>query len=122
MLSLYCRTQNTSFRYHLLCRASFTLNSNKCRMVYEVYGNPHLDSRDWSMSSNILNSHKSGNYHLIEKNKILNSKSCLSRTKRISEFKQKAFVLLLIKRGTFVGTPDIFRMLHRGAYTNLAYV
>ena len=33
----------------------FTLNSNKFRMVYKVDGNPQLDSRDWSMYSNILN-------------------------------------------------------------------
>ena len=32
----------------------FTLTSNKFRMVYKVAGNPQLDSRDWSMYSNIL--------------------------------------------------------------------
>ena len=53
-LSLYCRTQNTLFRYYLLCWGFFTLNSNKFRMVYKVDGNSQLDSRDWSMYSNIL--------------------------------------------------------------------
>ena len=49
MLSLHSGTQNTLFRYDLLCRGYFTLNSNKFRMVYNVDGNPQLDSRDWSM-------------------------------------------------------------------------
>ena len=31
------------------------MNSNKFRMVYKVDGNPQLDSRDWSMYSNIFN-------------------------------------------------------------------
>ena len=55
MLPLCCRTQNTLFR--LICSAEdlFTLSSNKFRMVYKVNGNPLLDSRDWSMYSNILN-------------------------------------------------------------------
>ena len=54
MLSLYCRTQNTSFV--IICSAEdlLTLNSNEFRMVYKVDGNPQLDSRDWSMYSNIL--------------------------------------------------------------------
>ena len=40
----------------IICSAEdlFTLNSNKFRMVYKVDGNPQLDSRDWSMYSNIL--------------------------------------------------------------------
>ena len=32
----------------------FTLTNDKFRMVYKVDGNPQLDSRDWSMYSNIL--------------------------------------------------------------------
>ena len=57
MLSLYCRTQNT---FVIICSAEdlLTLNSNKFRMVYKVDGNPQLDSRDWGMYSNILNSLK----------------------------------------------------------------
>ena len=41
----------------MICSAKdlFTLNSNKFRMVYKVNRNPQLDSRDWSMYSNILN-------------------------------------------------------------------
>ena len=31
------------------------MNSNKFRIVYKVDGNPQLDSRDWSMYSNVLN-------------------------------------------------------------------
>ena len=40
----------------MICSAEdlFTLNSNKFRMVYKVDGNPQLDSRDWSMYSNIF--------------------------------------------------------------------
>ena len=55
MLSLYCRTQNTLF---IICSAEdlLTLNNNNFRMVYKVDGNPQLDSRDWSMYSNILKS------------------------------------------------------------------
>ena len=43
--------------YFVICSAEdlFTLNSNKFRMVYEVDGNPQLDTCDWSMYSNILN-------------------------------------------------------------------
>ena len=54
MLSLCCRSQNTLFL--IICSAEdlFTLNCNKFRMVYKVDGNPQLDSRDWSMYSNIL--------------------------------------------------------------------
>ena len=54
MLSLYCRTQNTLFRFYLPVEDLFTLTSNKFRMVYKVDGNPQLDPRDWSMYSNIL--------------------------------------------------------------------
>ena len=55
MPSLYCRTQNT-YLLTIICSAEdlLTLNSNKFRMVYKVDGNPQLDSRDWSMYSNIL--------------------------------------------------------------------
>ena len=51
--------------------------------------------------------HNSGIFQSNEKNKISRSKfgSPLSNTKYISEIKQKAFVLLLIKRRTFFGTP-----------------
>ena len=67
----------------------------------------------WLSAFLSFNSHNSGNSHSIEKNKISQSKlgACLSRTKRISEIKQKAFVLLLIKGRTFTGTPGIFREL-----------
>ena len=56
MLSLYCGTQNTVLYFVIICSAEdlLTLNSNKFRMVYKVDGNPQLDSRDWSMYSNIL--------------------------------------------------------------------
>ena len=54
MLSLYCRTQNTLFHFYLLVEDLFTLTSNKFRMIYKVDGDPQLDSRDWSMYSNIL--------------------------------------------------------------------
>ena len=52
MLSLYAK----HFIFVIICSAEdlFTLNSNKFRGVYKVYGNPQLDSRDWSMYSNIL--------------------------------------------------------------------
>ena len=56
MLSLYCRSQNTLFRFICSVEDLFTLNSNKFRMVHEVDGNPQLDSRDWSMYSNTLKS------------------------------------------------------------------
>ena len=55
MLSLHCRNQDTLFRFYLHFWGSFTSTSNKFRMVYKVDGNPQLDSRDWSMYSNILN-------------------------------------------------------------------
>ena len=50
-----------------------------------------------------FNSHNSDKFYLNEKNKILSSKlgSPLSSTKNILQIKQKAFVLLLIKRRTF---------------------
>ena len=65
MLSLYCRTQNTCFV--IICSAEdlLTLNSNKLRMVCKVDGNPQLDSRDWSMYSNILNSKFDGDCQLL---------------------------------------------------------
>ena len=55
MLSLYCRTKKTLFRFICSVEDHFTLTSNKFRMVYDVDGNPQLDSRDWSMYSKILN-------------------------------------------------------------------
>ena len=48
MLYLYCR-----FDLIALLR-TFTLNSNKFRMVHKVDGNPQLDPRDWSMYKHIL--------------------------------------------------------------------
>ena len=56
MLSLYCRTRNTLFRFICSAEDLFTLTTNKFRMVYEVDGNPQLDSRNWSMYSNSLKS------------------------------------------------------------------
>ena len=52
MLSLYCRNQSTLV---FICSAEdlFSLTSNKFRMVCKLDGNPLLDSRDWSMYSNI---------------------------------------------------------------------
>ena len=38
------------------------MNSNKFRMVYKVDGNPQLDSRDWSMYSNILTEKSSDHF------------------------------------------------------------
>ena len=55
MLSSYCRTQNTLFRFICSAEDRFSLTSNKFRMVYKVDGNRQLDSRDCSMYSNILN-------------------------------------------------------------------
>ena len=46
MFSLYCRTQNTLFRFYFPAEDLFTLTSDKFRMVYKVDGNPKLDSRD----------------------------------------------------------------------------
>ena len=54
MLSLYCRTQTLYFVIICSAKDIVPLNSNKFRMVYKVDGNPQLDSRDWSMYSNIL--------------------------------------------------------------------
>ena len=54
MFSLYCRTQNTIFRFYCSAEDLSTLTSKKFRMVYKVEGNPQLDSCDWSMYSNIL--------------------------------------------------------------------
>ena len=48
-----------------------------------------------------LLSFNSGNFHLNEKNEISKSGSPLSNTRNISEIKQRAFVLLLIKHMTF---------------------
>ena len=50
-----------------------------------------------------FNSYNSGNFHSMEKNKISKSKLgfCLSKTKRILEIEQKAFVL-------FNQTQDLF--------------
>ena len=54
MLSLYCRNQTLYFVVICFAEDLFTLTSNKFRMVYKVDGTPQLDSRDWSMYSNIL--------------------------------------------------------------------
>ena len=66
MLSLYCRTQNTYFVITCSAEDLPTLNSNKFRMVYQVDGNPQLDSRDWSMHSKILKTNI-----LLDLNKLL---------------------------------------------------
>ena len=42
MVSLYCRTQNTLFRFYFSAEDLFTLTNNKFRMVYKVDGNPSL--------------------------------------------------------------------------------
>ena len=57
----------------------------------------------WLTALLSFNSHNSGNFHPNDKNEISESKSGspLSNTRNISEIKQKAFVLLLIKRVTF---------------------
>ena len=39
---------------NLFVEDSFALTRNKFRMVYKVDGNPQLESRDWSMYSNIF--------------------------------------------------------------------
>ena len=54
-----------------------------------------------------FNFHNSGNFHPNEKNKISKSKlwSHLIKTKNISEIKPKAFVLVLINAGPFLGHP-----------------
>ena len=55
MLSLYCQLKTLYFVFICSAEDLFTLTSNKFRMVDKVDGNPQLDSRDWSMYSNILN-------------------------------------------------------------------
>ena len=61
MLSLCCLyvVKIKPLYFVFICSAEdlFTLTSNKFRMVHNVDGNPHLDSFDWSMYSNILNYH-----------------------------------------------------------------
>ena len=54
MLSLHCRNQNTLFRFICFAEDLFTLTSNKFRIVHKLDWNSQLDSRDWSMYSNIL--------------------------------------------------------------------
>ena len=54
ILSLYCQTQNTLFRFICSAEDLFTLISNKLRMIHKADENPQLESRDWSMYSNIL--------------------------------------------------------------------
>ena len=54
MLSLFCLNQNTRF-FYCFAEDLFTLTSNKFGMVCKEDGHPQLDSRDWSMYSNILN-------------------------------------------------------------------
>ena len=51
----------------IICSAEdlLTLNSNKFRMVYKVDGNPQLDSRDWSMYSNIFKHFLINTTHLL---------------------------------------------------------
>ena len=60
----------------------------------------------WLTAPLFYNSHNSGNFHSIEKNKIPKSKSGsrLSKSKSISD-RTKVFALLLIKRRTFLGHP-----------------
>ena len=55
----------------------------------------------WLSALLSFNSHNSGNFHLNEKNEISKLGSPLSNTRNISEIKQRAFVLLLIKHMTF---------------------
>ena len=80
--------------------------SNESSDVLHLQGSPALECSTLLLSSAFLfcNSHNSDNFHSIEKNKISKSKleSCLSKTKSISEIEQEAFVLLLIKRRTFL--------------------
>ena len=54
----------------MICSAEdlFTLSSDKFRMVYKVDGNTQLDSRNWSMYSNILKQARDLPY-LKEKNR-----------------------------------------------------
>ena len=58
----------------------------------------------WLSALLSFNSHNSGDFHLNEKNKISKSKlrSPSSTTKNISEVEQRASVLFLIKRKTFL--------------------
>ena len=67
----------------------------------------------WLSALLSFNSHNSGNFHRNEKNEISKSNlgSPLSNTRNISEIKQKAFVLLLIKHTTFFGTPGILNAI-----------
>ena len=61
----------------------------------------------WLSAFLSFDSHNSGKFYSIEKNKISKSRSGfrLPKTKSISGIEQKAFVLLLIKRRTFSGHP-----------------
>ena len=61
------------------------MNSNKFRMVYKVDGNPQLDSRDWSMYSNILK----GPVKLMQWVKIAHSFLVCVRSVPIYHFKVK---------------------------------
>ena len=65
----------------------------------------------WLSALLSFNSHNSGNFHLNEKNEISKLGSPLSNTTNISEIKQRAFVLLLIKHMTFFGTPGILNAI-----------
>ena len=48
------------------------------------------------------------------------SASYLSKTKNSSEIKQKAFVVLLIKRRVFSGTPGTYPCCFRAHYFDMA--
>ena len=65
----------------------------------------------WLSALLSFDSNNSGNFHLNEKNEISKLESPLSNTRNISEIKQRAFVLLLIKNMTFHGTPSILNAI-----------
>ena len=65
----------------------------------------------WLSALLSFNSHNSGNFHLNEKNEISKLGSPLSNTTNISEIKQRAFALLLIKHMTFFGTSGILNAI-----------
>ena len=54
MLSLYFEITTLYFVFNCFAEDLFTLTSNKFRKVCDVDGDPQLDSRDWSMHSDIL--------------------------------------------------------------------
>ena len=71
----------------------------------------------WLSAPLSFNSHNSGNFHLNEKNEISKLGSPLSNTRNISEIKQKAFFLLLMKDMTYFSTPGTLNAIISSDFT-----